>query len=321
MKLSREILGQLSTYFIGKLGVKPHRTGWLRQGLCPSCGKDRKFGVNVSLNRTNCFSCGFHETPMNLLIHLESLSTYNEAFVFLGAFDPTKVIDTPLNYIKEKTGSLPDGYRLITIGDSVTGELARKYMSKRGFDLDFLTMKGIGYCVEGPYYGRIIIPFYEEGRLIYFNARQFLNLADKHKNPSMDEFGIGKSLLMYNADCLKVYDKSYLMESAMNCLTWGDDAFGIGGKTISQYQLTRILLRKPKRLVIVLDPDAYFEAIKLGLLLSKYLKIKVLKLPTGKDVNDLGRKPVRRIELDTPWQSYQDLYRIFITLPKPVYTL
>ena len=35
-----------------------YRRGWLK-GDCPECGKDKKYGVNIALNRTNCFSCGY----------------------------------------------------------------------------------------------------------------------------------------------------------------------------------------------------------------------------------------------------------------------
>lgn len=318
MRLAEDLIGKLISYYKQKLHVKPHNTGWYRQGTCPHCGKDRKFGVNVSQDRTNCFSCGVHTKPLQLLIELEGLETYNEAFKFLGSFESAAYLETPTEFLKEKIGNLPEGYRLISLGESEMSKRARRYLEGRGFDTDDLMFKGVGYCMEGPYFGRIIIPFYEAGKLIYFNARQFMNISDdKFKNPSMEEFGIGKSLLMYNSDCLHLYRRVYLMESAMNCLTWGDDAFGIGGKIASNYQKTKILSSRAKEVVIVLDSDAYWEALQLGLEICFHKKVKVVKMPKKQDVNDLGRKTTRSIIMNTPWQSYKDLYKIYLSTERP----
>jgi DNA primase len=320
MRLESDMVGKLVSYFVQKLHVKAHSTGWYRQGTCPSCGKEKKFGVNVSQDRTNCFSCGVHTKPLNLLIELEGLETYNEAFKFLAAFESAAYLETPTEFLKEKVGNLPEGYKLITLGTSQLAERARRYMVNRGFDLDELMYKGVGYCTSGKYFGRIIVPFYEAGRMIYFNARQFMNISeDKFKNPSMEEFGVGKSLLMFNSDCLHIYRRVYLMESAMNCLTWGDDAFGIGGKIASKYQKTKILNSRAKEVVIILDSDAYWEALQLGLELSYHKKVKVVKMPHKKDVNDLGKSATRKLILNTPWQSYKDLYRIYLQTERPVH--
>lgn len=320
MRLNSDINGRLISYFIQKLGVKPHGTGWYRQGLCPSCGKDKKFGMNIQQDRTNCFSCGYHPKPLKLVIELEGLTTYTEAFNFLSAFESAAYLETPTKFLEEKVGKLPDGYKLITLGESRIGRMARRYMEGRGFDLDELELKGVGYCVEGKYYGRIIIPFYEAGKMIYFNARQFMEISDdKFKNPGMDEFGIGKSLLMYNSDCLHLYRRTHLMESAMNCLTWGDDAFGIGGKIASNYQVTKVLSSPCKEVIILLDPDAYWEALALGLRISHHRKVKVVKLPNKKDVNDLGRKKTLKFVNDTPWMTYKEIYKVYLSVPRPVH--
>jgi DNA primase len=318
MRLAEELVGKLISYYKQKLHVRPHNTGWYRQGTCPHCGKDKKFGVNVSQDRTNCFSCGVHIKPLPLLMQLEGLETYNEAFKFISAFESAEYLETPTEFLKEKVGKLPEGYKLISLGQSNMGDRARRYMENRGFNVDKLMFKGVGYCTSGPYFGRIIVPFYEAGRLVYFNARQFMEISDdKFKNPSLEEFGIGKSLLMYNCDCLHLYNRVYLMESAMNCLTWGDDAFGIGGKIASNYQKTKILMSRAKEVVVVLDSDAYWEALQLGLELAHHKRVKIVKMPKKKDVNDLGRRSTREIIMSTPWQSYKELYKIYLSTNRP----
>jgi hypothetical protein len=331
MKYTKEIVGRMVTYFTQKLGVFPYRTGWLRQGTCPSCGKPKKFGINLYNNRTNCFACGYHPTPPLLLMKLEDLPTYADIYKFLNGFEEATYLETNLPILEQKEVKLPRDFKLLGIDDTNIGIKAVAYMKDRGYNIGNLQMRGVGYCTKGEYKYRIIIPFYERGELIYFNARQFIQLGSKHKNPPTDEFGIGKSLIIYNVDAIHIYNRIYILESVTNALTLGDNAIATGGKLASTYQLSKIIKSPCKEVIILWDPDAYWEGLQLGMKLANHKKTKVVRLPdywniNGKlkenpDVNDLGRKETLAFIKSTPWQSYQDLYRIFIRTPKPFYKL
>jgi len=327
-KFNDDIAGRLVTYFLQKLDAREHHTGWLRQGTCPACGKTKKFGINIIMDRTNCFSCGYHPKPIFLVMKLENLTTYIQVFKFLKAFEYTSYYQGEVELLETKPTYLPESFKLLSIGTSYTAKLARRYMEKRGFDILDLTMKGVGYCTSGKYKHRIIIPFYKKGKLVYFNAREFIQTGYKHLNPGVEEFGIGKSMLSYNSDCLYIYKTVALVESAMNALTIGDRAFTIGGKIISEYQYSDIIKSPCEGVVIILDPDAYWEALRTGLQLVNHKKVKVVNIPKipskkekGKflDINDLGRKKVVEYIKQTPWQSYKDIYRLFINEPKPIH--
>jgi len=323
MILNKDISAKITTWFLHRLGGHIHRTGWVRHGECPNCGKDGKYGMNVYMDRTNCFSCGYHPKPIDLLMKVEQIPTYNEALLFIGTFDDSKLLDKQIKEISQKFGFLPEGYKLLTLGDSTYSKLARNYMKGRGFKTMKLSMRGVGYCTKGKYGGRIIIPFYEQGKIIYFNARQFINVGEAHKNPSNDEFGVGKSMLVYNVDCLSVYKKTYMVESSINALTIGDKAFGIVGKRISNYQLSKVIKSPCEEVVIILDPDAYWEGLRTGMMLAPHKKVKVVKLPMslGKvkkvDVNSIGKKKTMEYVDNQPWQSYSDIYNKYISTPRP----
>lgn len=332
MKLTREVAGKLAAYFRDKLDVKPHRTGWLRQGTCPSCGKEKKFGVNPLFDRTNCFSCGYHPKPLDLLMHLEGFSTWMEAHTYLKSFEGTEYRDSPVDFIKEKEVSLPESYTLIILGDSTLANLARNYLKKRGYkNLTALAMKGVGYCTTGDFAGRIIIPYYRAGRLIYYNARQFVKIGPggPHKNPGMDLTGLGKSMVMYNSDALYIYDSCYLVESATNALTLGDRAFSTGGKILSNYQISDIIKSPCQRITIILDPDAQWEALKTGLDLARHKKVRMVFLPKKKkpgsekylDANDYGKKKTLEFVRASKYMTYEEIYRRFIVEPKPLHYL
>lgn len=329
MAFNTDILGRMQTYFEQRLGVKKHRTGWLRAGMCPDCGKKGKFGINLITNRTNCFSCSYRGKPLKIIMKLENLETYSQVFKYLGAFESAELFDggtTELLFTKKNI--LPESFKLIGLGTSEVSRMARNYLKKRGFDITKLMMKGVGYCTRGKYAFRIIFPFYEKGNLVYFNAREFINTGFRFLNPNAEDFGTGKSLLIYNIDSIHIYQQIYLVESITNAETLGDRAVAIGGKIPSDYQMSRILSSKVKRVVVILDPDAYWEALKAGLKFVQHKKVKVINIPRipsdkdptkFKDVNDLGKKFIAELVRNTPWQTYHDIYKAYIQTPRALH--
>jgi DNA primase len=194
-------------------------------------------------------------------------------------------------------------------------------MKGRGYDIDELALKGVGYCTKGPYKGRIITPFYENGRVVYFNARKFIDVGEKHKNPSINEFGVGKSLLIYNVDALWLYNRTYLVESATNALTLGDRAIATGGKKLSNYQVSKIIKSPCKEVSIVLDKDAWWEALQLGLKLSPHKRVRLIEMPDDRDVNELGKKKSLKLIKKSKVLSYKEIYKLFINTEKPEHYL
>ena len=173
--MDNKIKSRLHQYFRNKFGAQDYHHGWMKM-KCPYCGRDQKFGVNISSNRTNCFRCGSHDKPLFMLMEFENIETYSEAIKFLenGNFEGYEFHEE-LEEVKEsKNILLPEGFYNINIGNNHIGKSARNYLKNRGFDLKELGRMGIGYCMEGEYMGYIIIPFYYKGEIIYFNARRFM---------------------------------------------------------------------------------------------------------------------------------------------------
>lgn len=330
MNYSKEILRKVTQYLQDKLGMTDYRNGWMK-GTCPKCAKELKFGVNIEKNRSNCFSCGYTKKPLWIIGDLEGIDSYYEILTYLNAFDGADYLETPKEFLKEATAELPEGYNLITLGDNLYGRAARRYLQGRGFDLTELMLKGVGYCRSGRYKGRIIIPYYEMGKIVYFNARQYMGGGAKFDNPTIANLGVGKSMLLYNIDALQVFNKIYITESATNSMTLGDNAIGAGGKALSTYQISKIIQSPAKKMVIILDPDAWEEAIVLALKLSYHKKVKLVKLPpklyrrsTGEtivvDVNAIGKKKTKDYEKQSPWLTYSDVMKIKMEYERAEFT-
>jgi hypothetical protein len=171
-------------------------------------------------------------------------------------------------------------------------------------------MKGFGYCIKGKYQGYIIMPFYYQGNLVYFNARNYLSNGPKFNNPEIEEVGIGKSQLIYNIDALSLYDEVNTVESVFNAETLGDNTIATGGKIISNYQTATIIKSPVKRVTMILDPDALKESINEALKLSDYKEVRIVQLPEDKDVNDIGRLPTKIRIWKNRFLSYNEILKM-----------
>lgn len=312
MKITNQFKSRLKTYFIKRLGAFDYKHGWMKLPTCPYCHRELKMGVNLSMYRTNCFRCNKHPNPSQLVMDVEGFDTYHELINFLnnGQFEELEFHDEKVELAEAKPLYLPDSFRLLSIGDSQVARSIRSYVKSRGFVISELSKHGVGYATKGAYFGYLIIPFYYRGQLRYYNARNVIGQGPRYNNPNKDITGVGKEFIIFNYDALEMYRSVFICEGALNALTIGDRAIATMGKAISAYQVNELLKSSCERFIILLDPDAKKYAINLALKLVAYKKVKVVFLPEGKDVNDLGRKETLRLVYQTRYQSYQDLIQI-----------
>lgn len=206
MRLNNHTKGRLHEYFRYKLKAFDYRKGWMKSD-CPYCGGEKKFGINLSNNRCNCFKCGEHPSPISLVMYLENTDSFHEVLSILESGDYSGYVfkEGKVELKGKKEFFLPDGFKNISMGTSLLARSARNYLKKRGFNIEELARKGWGYCNTGKYLGYIIIPFTEHGQLTYFNARLYMGAGPKYNNPEVDITGLGKSFIIYNADALEIY--------------------------------------------------------------------------------------------------------------------
>lgn len=314
MIYNEETQKALYAWFTQRLNMEPYHKGWLR-GDCvnPTCQSKLKFGVNLFHDRSNCFKCGYTPKPMNIIMEVEGLTTYQEVKLLLKTYSSETFVAFQRKQLKpfkpkvKSKISLPEGYKLLIFGESQLAKSARFYMKSRGFNINKLSYQGIGYCDTGEYLGCIIFPFYYGGKLIYFQARKYIELGEKFKNPDSELFGIGKSELIWNRDALYTYRKIRLMESVTNCLTLGPRGVGILGKKASLTQISTLIQAPVEEYNIILDPDAIKEAIELAYKLIQYKKVKISILPEGKDVNSYGKEKTLKIVKEAELLTYGKL--------------
>jgi hypothetical protein len=103
------------------------------------------------------------------------------------------------------------------------------------------------------YFGRIIIPTYENEKLVYFQARDFLgrDYVPKIKNPKLP-----RNQVVYFYDLLKEGERIYIVEGPFDAMTLFDyNVTCTLGQTLSEQQIEKLLKKNPKEIVFVPDQD------------------------------------------------------------------
>ena len=162
---------------------------------------------------------------------------------------------------------------------------AYNYLKQRGITDEIIEKYGIGFCDKGDHAGRIIVPSYDKkGELNYYIARSWNPMSRaKYKNPEAekDKIIFWENLIDWNKDI-------YLVEGAFDGI-FLDNSIPMLGKFMTQNLFDK-LYDNAKKVVIVLDPDAWEDAFRLyhklncGKLMGK---LWIVKLDGDKDIADL----------------------------------
>jgi len=286
-----ELKGRIQSYFVTQHHAFEYRNGWLRVPTCPFCGHEEKLGVHLAKDRAHCFRCDYDKRLLQTIQDLEDLPSTQAVVKYLSTLDSSDYEEPKYTPTLEIPIILPEGFRTLRIGNSFIAKQARNYVKSRGFDPLELSRKGVGYIEDeaSKYYGYLIVPFYRDKKIIYFQTRKFYGNGPKFNNPKYEDFGIGKNQVIYNGDALTRYKEINILESWTNAWTLGRNSISLNGKTLSPKQLT-MLLKSPVELFnILLDHDAWAYSLELALALIDYKKVRVVWFEDHRDVNDLGR--------------------------------
>ena len=161
---------------------------------------------------------------------------------------------------------------------------ASSYLKSRGILSTDIFRYNIGYCPNGTYGGRIIVPSYDENlKLNFFVSRTiFEDVNSKYKNPPISKNVIGVQSLI-NWD-----EPITLVEGVFDAISARFNPIPLFGKIVQPLLKEKILIRKPPKVIVALDSDAIKDSIKIcEWLISNGIKTSMVKLP-DKDINEFG---------------------------------
>ncbi len=161
---------------------------------------------------------------------------------------------------------------------------ALKFLKNRGITTDDITKYNIGFCKEGAYAERVIIPSYDNlGKLNYFIARSYKDSDRKYKNPPIAaKEAIGFELYI-NWDAPII-----LVEGMFDALTIKRNVIPLFGKVLHDKLMKKLVESSVNRIYIALDNDARKDALKQAEKLMSYGKEVYLVEMEGKDANEIG---------------------------------
>jgi hypothetical protein len=266
---------------------------------CPTCSYDIKgmdnvdgkynLEVNYKLNVFSCWVCrethGTHGTIYKLIKkfgnrnHLKEYLLYKPD-TFEVSIKTYNSIVLPNEFIS--FSDVSEGVKLVPQYNQ-----ARKYLESRNITPEIIRKNKIGFCLSGKYANRIIIPSYDiDGNLNYFVSRTFLSRSkQKYLNPE-----VHKETLIWNEGKINWEEDVYIVEGVFDCI-FKENSIPLLGKYITDFLFHKIYNNAKKNIIIVLDPDANHDAIKLyhkmncGKLMGR---VKIVFLEGDKDLSDLS---------------------------------
>lgn len=265
---------------------------------CPVCsyeikGLDEGDGkgnleINYRYNVYKCWSCGeTHETHGSLYKLIKKFGTPRQLkkYTLLRPdFDDNyknksyKKVQLPKEFIS--FAKVSAGIKLLP-----QFKQALNYIRKRNITDEMIKKFNIGFCLEGPYENRIIIPSYDENNEVnYFVARSYLSKTKmKYKNPEAQ-----KEIIIFNEKLINWKETVYIVEGVFDSI-FLPNAVPMLGKFMSDHLFEKLYYNANK-IIIILDPDAredqekLFHKLNCGNLMNK---VWVVELDGNEDLADL----------------------------------
>jgi len=171
------------------LGHEEFRKGDECIFFCPKHQHHKaKLSVNIKTDNFNCWVCGFKGFNLKPLLYFKGRNEEADKYAEnIGRKDAKDSRDRASEEYDVPT--LPAEFR--SLSRSITTDCpyrlhAVRYVQDRGISNKDILRYKLGYCLEGPYKGRIIIPSFDSGGdLNFFVGRKFYDwagLSYKHGN-------------------------------------------------------------------------------------------------------------------------------------------
>ena len=263
----------------------------------------RKLQVNIQTQKWHCWVSNTGGRNLFQLFKRVNASReqFNELVELVGEPKYSRVKKQD----KKDLVRLPDEYKpLWNGGDGIVKRHALTYMYRRGFTDDDILKHNIGYCDEGKYSNRIIIPSYDsDGQLNFIVGRDFYKSKLKYLNSFTSKDVIGFDLFI-NWD-----EPIILCEGVFDAMSFKRNAIPLFGKTMSKRLHKKILQQKVKKVFLALDDDAKLDAMKISeKLMNEGIDVRKIDLKNG-DPNDIGFKKLTKMLGETEETNFLDLMK------------
>ena len=289
----------------GALGVGTSMKGNEQVHHCPFCHHHKKkLQVNLETQYWHCWVCDSKGRSIQSLLRKLNVerSELGKIVSIYGEYTPTKS-ETNEEVVKLQ---LPKEFKPLHIKPKSIDfdyNQAIGYLHRRGIHMDEILKYNIGYCSDGLYGGRIIIPSYnEDAELNYFVARSYHEESTmKYKNPP-----VSRDVIVFDNQ-INWNEPITLVEGVFDSFSVKRNVIPILGKFVPKTLKKKIFEKGVKEITILLDSDAVSDSTKHAEYFIKNGISVTNIIPNGKDAGDMGFDEVNDLLKETEQSGWDDL--------------
>ncbi|MDB0059561.1 hypothetical protein N9F18_00230 [bacterium] len=264
---------------------------------CPVCsheikGLDKGDGkgnleVNYGYHVYKCWACSeTHETQGTIYKLIRNYGSKSDLKKY-RLVNPN--IELKKKEKKEIKGLPKDFIPLSEECNSIEYKKALEYLTKRNIDTDTIEKYNIGYCEKGDYSNRVLFPSYDiHNDVNYYLGRSYEKYTKlKYKNPE-----IPKTEIIFNEGKVNWDSNIFIVEGVFDHIVV-PNSIPMLGKVMSDDLFSKLVSKAECKVIILLDSDAYTDAIKLYKKLNSTKligRVFIIKLPKGYDISDVNQK-------------------------------
>jgi hypothetical protein len=298
----------------GEKATKTNRKYFCPFPGCPSLNKNKKkLEVDVVTdseghNKWACWVCS--ERGLTIRSLFRKIDAPKHAFQSLGSIIVKGDYDTPDNTSFE--GDLPNEYKFLldVKPTDIMAKHALLYLKKRRVNREDIIKYQIGFCEEGRYAERIIVPSYDTtGNINFFVGRSFdPETKLKYKFPEISRdiipFEMYVNWEVPIVLCEGVFDMFAIKRNVVPLL----------GKSITPRLMKKLIESKIRKIYIALDNDALKMALKHCSTLMAMGKRVYLVSTEEKDASEMGFKSFLNNIQSTPELTPDKLLKLKMSL-------
>jgi DNA primase len=268
------------------LGTSRKTSSGERLFHCPFCYHHKpKLSINFTRRSGywKCWVCDESGKRISSLLYKLGYSR-KEIKDIIGEYEPTYQPEKNPEEYKVKI-TLPKEYKPLWRVREKTYEYmnAVRFLKSRNVTVGDIYRYQIGYCEDGRYKNRIIIPSYgRDFKLNYFVSRNYYDGGMKYKNPPASRNNIiFENLISWKFPVV-------LVEGIFDAIALRRNCIPLLGKLLSNRLKQTLVETKPPMVYVMLDKDAQKESLQIENYLKSVNVNTKLVVPTDKDASDMG---------------------------------
>jgi len=259
---------------------------------CPKCDHHkRKLSVNIQKDVFKCWVCDYSGHSLRRLVR--AYGNFKQRAEWAKLSNTIDIVSLEEKLFPQE---MPEEEQRVFLPKEFVSLVNKNLPYSSLYPLNYLKFRGItkqdvnrwkiGYCSEGKYKGRIIIPsFALSGHCSYFVARTFVDDWRKYVNPPNSRD------IIFNHLFLNFDEDLSIVEGIFDAIVAGPNSVPILGSTLRENsKLFQEIIKNDTPIYVALDPDAEKKAMRLINNLIDYgVQVYKVNIAPYSDVGEMSK--------------------------------